>query len=64
MEIYFIRTKETRKIKFDGKLSELFQREKINKEAIVVVRDGEIITPDTKIFDKDKIVIMAVISGG
>jgi sulfur carrier protein ThiS len=36
----------------------------LNPEAVLAVRDGELITGDTRLQDGDKIRLVAVISGG
>lgn len=36
----------------------------LNPEAVLAVRDGELITGDTRLRDGDKVRLVAVISGG
>jgi sulfur carrier protein ThiS len=36
----------------------------LNTEAVLAVRDGELITEDTQLRDEDEIRLVAVISGG
>ena len=64
MKIIFVRTKKNREMKFEGKLSELFGKLSINKESVIVVRKGIVITPDTNLKNHDEIIILPVISGG
>lgn len=40
------------------------ERVGLNPEAILAVRDGELITEDTRLNDGDEIRLVAVISGG
>lgn len=64
MEIFIERTKQTLKINYQGKVSELLKKLKINKEAVIIVRNNKIITLDQDVKNKDKIKILSVISGG
>ena len=44
MEIYIERTDEKRILKFDGKVSALLERLKINPETVVVVKNNKVVT--------------------
>ncbi len=50
----------------DGKftLRKAIERVGLNPEAVLAVRDGELITEDTWLSDGDEIRLVAVISGG
>lgn len=55
----------TKKVQFKGKiLQELLQQLKLNLEVIIVTRNNEILTEEETLRDKDKIVILSVVSGG
>jgi sulfur carrier protein ThiS len=50
----------------DGKytLRRAIERVGLNPEAVLAVRDGELITEDTRLRDGDEVRLVAVISGG
>jgi sulfur carrier protein ThiS len=50
----------------DGKftLRQAIERVGLNPEAVLAVRDGELITEDTRLRDGDEVRLVAVISGG
>jgi len=43
---------------------ELLRKLKINKEVVLVVKNGVLVTEDEKLNEKDKIELISVISGG
>ena len=43
---------------------ELLNNLKINKEVVLVVKNGVLVTEDEKLDEKDKIELISVISGG
>ena len=55
-----------REVTMDGPMlvSVLLERLELNRESVLVVRDGEIVPGDTKLEDDDRIEIRPVISGG
>lgn len=50
----------------DGKLTvqKAIEAVGLNPEAVLAVRDGQVITEDTRLADGDEIRLVAVISGG
>ena len=64
MEIYIERTDEKRILKFDGKVSALLERLKINPETVVVVKNNKVVTEEENLKNNDNIEILSVISGG
>lgn len=64
MELYFARTKETKRMEFEGALNDLLKQTAINKETVIVIRNDTIITEEDKITNKDKLTIIPIISGG
>jgi sulfur carrier protein ThiS len=50
----------------DGKytLRKAIEQVGLNPEAVLAVRDGELITEDTRLRDGDEVRLVAVISGG
>jgi sulfur carrier protein ThiS len=61
--VFLERTKETREIEI-SKYEDIFSRLNLNKEAMLVIRNNQLITEKTEIRDNDKITILPVISGG
>ena len=61
--VFLERTRETREIEI-SKYSDIFSKLNLNKEAMLVIRDSQLITEKTEIRDNDKITILPVISGG
>jgi sulfur carrier protein ThiS len=64
MEILIEKTRKIVRLKFEGKVSSLLSKLKINPETVLVVREKELMTEEDYLQDKDKIRIMSVISGG
>ena len=60
---YLERTKETKLINIKD-YNDIFIKLNLNPEAMLILKDNELITERTKLKDKDKIRIMPVISGG
>ena len=61
--VYLERTKETQEIDIK-EYNDIFKKLNINSEAMLIMKDNELITEKTKLKDKDKLRIMPVISGG
>jgi len=51
-------------IKRETKVIDLLKRLKINPSAVIVVKNNELITEDSKIKNNEKIRILSVVSGG
>ncbi|MCF7866133.1 MoaD/ThiS family protein [Candidatus Woesearchaeota archaeon] len=64
MKIIIERTKEEKELDFKGTIEELLQKLKINKEEVIVARNGALVTLDTELSSEDEIKILSVISGG
>ena len=60
---YLERTKETKLIDIKD-YNDIFIKLNLNPEAMLILKDNELITEKTKLKDKDKIRVMPVISGG
>jgi sulfur carrier protein len=56
----------TRQIDVDGpvRVNTLLQRLDVNREAVLVIRDGELVPGDALLTDADVVEIRPVISGG
>ena len=64
MQIFIER--ENRKLvkDFSGKAEELLKHLNINPEVVLVVRNGELVSEDAQLEEKDDVKILSVISGG
>lgn len=63
MQVYL--EKEDKTIESSAKtVKELLNELKLNPTIVLVARNDELVTEDTKLSDKDKILIYPVISGG
>lgn len=60
---YLERTKETKEIDIKD-FKDIFMKLNLNPEAMLVLRDNQLITEKTKLKENDKVRIMPVISGG
>ena len=57
--------RENRNVNVKAKnVSELLKNLKINKEVVLVVKNGVLVTEEEKLNEKDKIELISVISGG
>jgi thiamine biosynthesis protein ThiS len=64
MKVYIERKKESKEITFSGKGSELLKKLKINPQTVLLAKNGEIVTEDETLTDKDTVKILSVVSGG
>jgi sulfur carrier protein ThiS len=64
MDVLIEKTGKKTKVRFKGKVCALLSKLKINPETVLVVRNGELITEEADLLDRDKITIISVISGG
>lgn len=60
---YLERTKETKEIEIKD-FNDIFKKLNLNSEAMLVLRNNELITEKTELKEDDKLRIMPVISGG
>ena len=54
----------TLEIKGNLRVRELLKKLELNPETVLVVREGELLTEDTQLYESDEIKIVNVISGG
>ncbi|MFH0701901.1 MAG: MoaD/ThiS family protein [Candidatus Woesearchaeota archaeon] len=55
----------TKKVQFKGKLlKEFLQQLKLNSEAIIITRNNEVLTEEEPLKNKDKLIVLSVVSGG
>ena len=64
MDIFIERTQQTKKKKFQGKVSVLLQELRLNPEEVLVTRNEELVTEHDKLANTDTVAILSVISGG
>lgn len=64
MEIQIDKPKKNIKKEFNGTVNELLIELKLNKETVIVVRNGELVTEDEILKNNDRIKILSVVSGG
>lgn len=64
MDIFIEKDSKNICLAYEGKVSGLLQKLKVNPETVIVVRGGELIADDDLVSDKDSIRLMSVISGG
>ncbi|MEK6947896.1 MAG: MoaD/ThiS family protein [Nanoarchaeota archaeon] len=64
MKIFIERTNENVEVKEASTVKELLKILKINPTTVIVARDDELITEDTKLNKNDSIKLISVISGG
>ena len=49
---------------FEGSAKDLLEKEGINQETVLVVKNGELVGTDETISDSDSVKLLSVISGG
>ena len=54
----------TVKLAEQGTAKDLLEKLKINSEAVLIIKKGDVILPETPLQDKDNIKLLSVISGG
>jgi len=64
MEIFIEIDNKTKKMKFNGTVSELLKNLKVNSETVIVAKNDELVTEEEKLTDKDEVKLLSVISGG
>ena len=64
--VFLERKNTTQKIALDqdATVQDLLQHMKINPVEVVIARNGQVVTEDAAVHDKDNITIFSVISGG
>ncbi len=63
MKVYLERTNEYKEAKA-ANVKELLERLKLNPTAVLVVKNGTLVTPEARLEEKDEVKILSVISGG
>jgi len=63
IRVYIDRSDKEQILEVDS-IREIVSKLRINLEEFIIVRNGELITDEAKLKDKDKIKFLSVISGG
>lgn len=64
MKVFIEREEKELEIKFSGTVKELMKKLNLNPEVFIVSKNGEVVTEDELLDDKDKIDFLSVVSGG
>jgi len=64
MKIYLEKEKKILNFKFEGKANQLLKKLKLNSEAVLVVKNNELINDEEILENNDEVKILSVISGG
>ncbi|MEK6968019.1 MAG: MoaD/ThiS family protein [Nanoarchaeota archaeon] len=64
MKVHIERQNKNIEVKFSGSVKDLLEKISVNPEAVLVVRDSELLTLDRDVSDNDEIKLLSVISGG
>jgi len=63
VEVFIERENKTKQVK-ENNLKAVLDNLKINPETVLIVKNDELVTINTKINPKDKIKLLSVVSGG
>ncbi len=64
MKVYFKGRKKVQELEGNKKVKQLLNELDLNPEAVLVVKEGEILTHDQLVYDHEEIEIISVVSGG
>ena len=64
MNVFIERENLNKNLKFNGKVSMLLEKLKLNPSAVLVARNNGLVTEDDELKDNDEVKILSVISGG
>ncbi len=64
MKVYIDRENKNIEVNFNGNAAELLSRLGINPDAVLIVRNNELIIEDEVLKESDNIKIISVVSGG
>ena len=53
-----------KELDFSGSIADLMKQEGVNPESVLIVKNGEAVTVDVEVSDKDKVEFLSVVSGG
>ena len=63
MKVFIERSNEYKEVKANT-VKEILEKLKLNATAVLVVKNGTLVTEDAKLKDSDEIKVLSVISGG
>lgn len=63
IKVYIDKSKESKTVEAND-IKELVKKLNLNLEEFIIVKNGELITENTKLKDKDEIKFLSVMSGG
>ncbi|MFQ5474909.1 MAG: MoaD/ThiS family protein [Candidatus Nanoarchaeia archaeon] len=64
MKVFIEKEDKTVEIKFEGAVEVLLGKLKINRETVLVVKNGALATKEEHLDDSDDIKLLSIISGG
>lgn len=64
MHIYIEQNNKKLNKKFKGKAKKLLSELGVNPQAVLIVRNDELVTEDEVLTDKDEVKLLSVVSGG
>ena len=64
MKVLIERPRQELTLEFEGIVSVLLEKLKVNPEEVIVSRNGSLVTLDEALVNDDKIEILSVVSGG
>lgn len=64
MKVFIERENKNKSLKFNGKVSSLLQKLRLNPASVLVAKNGALVTESDSLSDKDDVKILSVISGG
>ncbi|UMZ73997.1 MoaD/ThiS family protein [Natranaerofaba carboxydovora] len=64
MKIIMKRDNEIKELAGNKRVKDILKELDVNPESVLVIKDGETLTPDTIVKDDEEIEILSVVSGG
>ncbi len=64
MKVYVERSDESIELSFEGTAKELMDELDVNPEAVLIVRNGDVVTEDAELSDDDEVEFRSIVSGG
>lgn len=64
MKVFIESSNKRRALRFNGTVSQLLKKLKINPEMVIVAKGKELVTENEKLEDSDSVQLLSVISGG
>ncbi len=64
MQVHVEREDRELELDFTGTAKELMDEIDVNPEAVIVVRNGEVVTEDAELENEDEVEFVSIVSGG